>query len=560
MNIKRAYQSLPVAPMRYLLTTVVPGTFITLILIMVLLATVQLPLYFDTMLYSIPIFIFVVLVVYPLIRYERDESQIDQEMHLFITRMGILSLSEISGKGMFYILEEMKEYGRLAVEVNKVHNLVRNLEINISEACREVARSTPSELLADFFNRLAHAIETGEDPREFFKKELEVVMDQYSIKYEGSLTDLGLMNEVFVAVMVLAALIVVMFLIVPMIVELPLPPLGMLVLSTFMFGMIEGTFLFAYWIVLPRERLWQKSEIRTEIDRQIVRWLIYSFILCGVLAAVIAGLGLAHVNIPIAIAIAIVITPLALSGYKAMMAEVSIKKKEDRYPAFMRSLGIAAAAKGGVAREALAKLRYHDFAQLTGHINDLYKRLSMRVDELRSWKYFHAEVGSDLISKFSDMYIRGTMAGANPKEASSIVSSNFIKMLQLRKKRYQASRTLLYILYGVTITIAVSVFMTIFAVDWMVELAGHVPQTPGVQYAITIPILSSTAQFDIPGLYLLGLVLIIVNAFMCATIIRLANAGHPVNFLFHFVGLVWTGVIVSLIIEVVMKSLRTIGG
>lgn len=225
----------------------------------------------------------------------------------------------------------------------------------------------------------------------------------------------------------------------------------------------------------------------------------------------------------------------------------------------MRSLGISAAAKGGVAREALAKLRHHDFGPLTKHINDLYKRLAMRVDEIRSWKYFNAEVGSDLISKFSDMYVRGTLAGAKPKEASGIVSTNFIKMLQLRKKRYQASSTLQYILYGVTVTLAIVVFMTIYTVDWVVQFAYTIPQTSGTDFGQIIPILGDPGIFDIPNLVNIGLLLIIINAFICATIIRFANAGHSVNFLLHFVALVWAGAVISIGVEVLMNSLRAVG-
>jgi flagellar protein FlaJ len=385
-------------------------------------------------------------------------------------------------------------------------------------------------------------------------------MDQYSIKYEGALMGLELLNEVFVAVVVLATLVVSMFLIIPMLVRLPLPPLGMLILGTFLFAMIEGTFLFAYWIVLPRESVWQKSDISNKTNRQLFLWFFYSFIICDIIAVVLVVLYLGfNINLPLPLAVAIVITPLTISGYKALIEERDIKKKEDRYPAYMRSLGISAAARGGVAREALAKLRHHDFGPLTKHINDLYKRLAMRVDEIRSWKFFNAEVGSDLISKFSDMYVRGTLAGAKPKEASSIVSTNFIKMLQLRKKRYQASSTLIYILYGVTVTLAITVFMTIYTVDWVVQFAYKMPHTPEFNLGNMIPVLANPGIFDIPGLVNLGLLLVIINAFICATIIRFASAGHSVNFLLHFVGLVWVGTIIAILTEYVMKMLRMMG-
>ena len=38
-------------------------------------------------------------------------------MHMFITRMGILSLGEVGADTIFDILRQMKDYGELAQEV-----------------------------------------------------------------------------------------------------------------------------------------------------------------------------------------------------------------------------------------------------------------------------------------------------------------------------------------------------------------------------------------------------------------------------------------------------------
>ena len=40
---------------------------------------------------------------------------------------------------MFDILAQMKEYGELAVEINKIHNLVNNWNMSLSDACRRWA-------------------------------------------------------------------------------------------------------------------------------------------------------------------------------------------------------------------------------------------------------------------------------------------------------------------------------------------------------------------------------------------------------------------------------------
>ena len=71
-----------------------------------------------------PLLSFSATIAYPVAQVSAEAIQIEQDMHMFLTRMGILSLGESAEKGMFDILKEMGDYGALAQEIQAIETLV----------------------------------------------------------------------------------------------------------------------------------------------------------------------------------------------------------------------------------------------------------------------------------------------------------------------------------------------------------------------------------------------------------------------------------------------------
>ena len=62
-----------------------------------------------------PLLTFSATILYPVAQVSAEAIQIEQDMHMFMTRMGILSMGESAEKGMFDVLKEMGEIGRAHV-------------------------------------------------------------------------------------------------------------------------------------------------------------------------------------------------------------------------------------------------------------------------------------------------------------------------------------------------------------------------------------------------------------------------------------------------------------
>jgi flagellar protein FlaJ len=586
------------------------------------------PRAFDTLFLTIPFFslsaiVCFLMVFYPIFLWEQRGSDIDREMHLFITRMGVLAASQSARKEMFDIISRMREYRSLAVEINKIFIMVDKWNVSLERACRFVAQTTPSELLADFLNRLAHGVEGGEAAEVFFQTEQVVVMNQYTLKYQGAMMRVEWMKEIFVSLVVSVLFIIVFSTLAPFISK-GQDPNFWLGTSVGVFLLVEISFLVLLSVVVPGESIWSDLAIQTPTRQMIRRGLYASFFLSFAFAAiallipfnnpsgfvllagwlvsiallvvslffyprwnvsvfegiVVAAIfvtiffvsiqtlttmeydALHHKPFPLLydfmngrvylpLAIAYILTPWLILGHFVNREEDKIKRRDDNFAAFLRSLGAAVAATSKDITVPLGKLRRHDFGPLTKNVDDLYKRLAMRIDRPKAWEYFSAETLSELISKFTEMYVEGIKAGGSPKTVSSIISENFLKIVGLRKMKYDSASTLSGILYGLAFAISLVLYMTLMILENFDKLAQNLTislkETGGTSVPLNnIMILNAGAfNFDVLGAAMLFMIL--VHALVSAVTTRTISGGHRGGAAWHFVLLTWTSVAVAVV-------------
>ncbi|MED6319326.1 MAG: type II secretion system F family protein, partial [Candidatus Thermoplasmatota archaeon] len=116
-------------------------------------------------------------VLFPILDVQRSATLIEEEMHMFITRMGILSIGEVGAQSIFDILKQMRDYGELASEVKRIETLVDKWNTSLPEAARIVAHQSPSPLWSDFLDRMAFSIEAGQPIDEFMRSEQETIAE-----------------------------------------------------------------------------------------------------------------------------------------------------------------------------------------------------------------------------------------------------------------------------------------------------------------------------------------------------------------------------------------------
>ena len=109
------------------------------------------------------------------------------------------------------------------------------------------------------------------------------------------------------------------------------------------------------------------------------------------------------------------ITPLIIPGLVLYRQEKLVKARDDEFPSFIRALGTTESVKQSTSSDVLKTLREKDFGPLTDNIDDLFKRLNMRIEPADAWRYFTADCRSYLIQTFSEMYLIGREMGGDPQ-------------------------------------------------------------------------------------------------------------------------------------------------
>jgi Archaeal flagella assembly protein J len=193
-----SYDQLEMSRRRYLLTILLPafGFFIltivgTVLLTVPLLVRLPLPL--------LGLLIVAAAVVYPKIYISQRRIKIENQFHLVMTHMTVLSMTNIDRMEVFRTLAREEEYGVLAEEIGHVVHLVDTWNQSLDDACRRRAKEVPSKALADFFERLGYILGAGQEMKDFLVNEQDIMMEQYSTVYEGALSNIEVMKDLYMS-------------------------------------------------------------------------------------------------------------------------------------------------------------------------------------------------------------------------------------------------------------------------------------------------------------------------------------------------------------------------
>src|SRR5438552_2497492 len=299
MDVKKAYASLNMPVAKYLLTFALPlvGAGVAVVVILRLLAASLFTGVFSFILYAIPLFFVILAAIYPYTVAEGKKSQINNNIHFFITHMGVLATANIPRSDMMRMLGEKKEYGALAEETRKIFNLVDSYNMSLAEACRFISKRTPSDIWSDFLDRFAYSIESGEDIETFLKNEQQIVMEDFSTVYRGALYEVENMKGLFNSMMMSVIFVVIFAILMPVITGID---------ATFLMGgavflviCIEVAFVYFTKAKAPTDPIWHSSKLETPLAKGLKRALPLS--VAGVVAFALGTLIFFGKTLPIPI-------------------------------------------------------------------------------------------------------------------------------------------------------------------------------------------------------------------------------------------------------------------
>ena len=545
----KAYRELDKSPREWMLVRVLPAAgiasavsvFLILLLPDIFLSTIS----FVLLMMMIG-FITLSAVVWPLAMWERRRREIDDEIHLFILRVGVLSLASSARGSIFEIATKEGDRKALLRELEKVKELSKRWNVGIPKALRTVSRQCPSKRLGDFLERMAYAIEADEDPKVFFRNEQEAVMEEYRSRYNTTMDRLEIVREIYVSLISVTMFLNVMLVVLSLLVGINHFLMSFLVV--FIFIIVEVLLWMVINGTLPRESIWfdpKPRPLNSRFHRRIRISLIVG-VSASLLLLVVNGLVGFQFKYTL-LHLAVISTPLLLPGILVMMEEGVIIRRDQAFGAFIRTLGGTAETRGGAPISALKRMRWHDYGALTGQIKDLYDRLLTRIDSTKAWALFVKESRSELISQFLITYQEGIKAGGSPKDVSTLVSGFFTAINSLRKKRYLMADNFTALLYGLTVFISAGMFMIYQVVVKMVsKLNDLTVSSEDVESFQGLVLLKDTS--GLTAILLAAVILVILlHVIFSADAARRFRGGHPLTLLLHAPMLLWTAALSAFI-------------
>jgi flagellar protein FlaJ len=502
-------------------------------------------------------------VAYPKLLVSQERVEMENQYHLLMTHMTVLSTTNIDRMEVFRKLGEEEEYGALSDEINRVVQLVDTWNQSLDDACRRRARRIPSEPLADFFDRLAYTVNAGQELSEFLLSEQQVMIQNYVTMYESTLDNLEVMKDLYLSMVLSMTFALVFAIVLPILTGTdPTMTVGAVIV---LYAFVQTGFFLVIRTLTPYDPIWYyPDDVRPEGEWSMIGSLIAGGVLSLVLVVLVVGdlfggvPGLTDLlpvaSIPRPLYMAIPVTPLAIPGVAFRFHEERIKSRDDEFPSFIRALGASETAKQSTTTAVLKTLRKKDFGPLTEDVDDLFKRLNMRLEPDRAWEYFTANTRSYLIQKFSEMYLVGRQMGGEPKQLGELISQNMNHVNQLRQQRQQATVTMIGLLYGITAASSFAFFIGFKIVDILAGMSLEL----GASSQLDVGKLIHTGVYDLPLIQFLLLGVVMINAVLSALIIRTVDGGHKANALLHFVALTWIGCAVAVLTMTVVGGLLNV--
>ena len=522
-----------------------------------------------------PLLAFAGTIGYPIAQVSAEAIQIEQDMHMFMTRMGILSLGESAEKGMFDVLKEMGDYGALAHEIQAIETLVTKWHTNLPEAARIVGRQSPSAIWSDFLDRMAFSVEVGQPIGEFFKSENETFEQAFTTIYDARLEQLDTLRETFVSLtttglllLVVAGLHLILFQIGgdtdnPF--QIILRARWVLMAGT-LFALLQVGAWYLFTLVIPDEDLFAKHGFNTDQAIDMRRAWIFAGVLGSMEFVLLIGLFIFlgtswlidNWNYIGILVIAALASPLLAPAMLTLQEETRVRRRDDAFPEFIRAFGGTAQARAQEPSAMVKALSGIDFGALDESIANLEKRLSMRIDSDYSWNWFAADNNSMLVSRFTRVFIEGSSSTGEAGLVGDLVSQSTTNLLGLRQRRQISANVMRSVSYGLLVAMIIALNITTSIIAGLGETIAQVAQglvdstgevgTAAGGVDVALPVLSETGGVDqnIAVFQFMGSLLIVITIVVLGLITARIRGGGTTLVLGQMIQMMWVAGIANL--------------
>ena len=124
----------------------------------------------------------------------------------------LIHMSAVAGSGaqpvsIFQLIADSDEYPELRKEIKKILNYVNLFGYNLTNALRNVAKTTPNPEFKELLNGMISTIETGGDLKGYLKEKAQDALNLYKLERKKQVDMFATYSEVYIAIMIASPLL-----------------------------------------------------------------------------------------------------------------------------------------------------------------------------------------------------------------------------------------------------------------------------------------------------------------------------------------------------------------
>ncbi|MGA9141009.1 MAG: archaellar assembly protein FlaJ [Methanocella sp.] len=357
-----------------------------------------------------------------------ESGRIDIDLLYTVTYMNTIATGDIARDEIFRRVSEREDFV-CSKYFKQVYMLAKNWNYEYSTACSVVAKRVANKRLKDLLMRLANAMSSGEPEAKFLEGEWVTMMSIYKNEYERALESLKRWTDAYIALLVSMAFVSVTMLLSVILYSLG-DPFTMLMLTVVLTALVGAICIYVIRAEAPKEYKTHSLKFKSIEQKQIGE--LEKVLLPGalILAALMFVMGVN--NGFILIIVGLIIAPI---GFIGMIDDKNVDRRDRDFSQFTKMLGAICGGMGVTVKEGIKKVDQKSIGSLDTLVKRLYVQLMMGIEPRLCWQKFVGFAGSDLMHKFSYVFLDAIELGGDPVKIGKLVNSTSLEIVLLRLKR-----------------------------------------------------------------------------------------------------------------------------
>ena len=359
---------------------------------------------------------------------ERIPRRVDFNLITAVFHMYSLSLGETSPADLVGKIAENKEYGFYSSVFQKIRRLAEDFGYGLTRATAMMAESLKSPF-RDFLVRCTNVFSSVE-PKGYLEIEYTTLMEEYSGYYARAIETFKTLGGVFTAfqsvlVFLIMTLAIMSFLFID----------PRVIIFVYIVAIIALILMYALFrAASPKENIVYIGKHPHDLYLAL-KW---SFLALGPSSAILAFL--LYFSKGPSLAFLVLGLGLIIPGLFGYRLERHIRKIDENYPTFLKSLGENLASTSDL-KAALSYLLHMELGPLKELVKKALASLKLGISHNQTLETLSSEAASYQVHISNRILLDSLSRGADPFEIGKALGNHIVKFLEFRKKRESEAKS-----------------------------------------------------------------------------------------------------------------------